>query len=111
MNVEIEARLSFVEMYRQVSSLRFVETKLKPLVPIFAAHNRMLGKLRTWNHVLRNKQQIGEPLARDFSSQLDNHEAKLQALEQNVQFLLSRTSSIIQMVSTETNLPGYLSVH
>lgn len=105
MNVEIEAKSSFVEMYGQISSLRFVETKLKPLVPIFAAHNRVLAKLRTWNHDLRNQQQISEPLARDFSSQIDNHEAKLQVLEQNVQFLLSRTASIIQMVSTKPQVP------
>ena len=105
MNVEIEARLNFVEMYRQVSGLRFVETNLKPLVPIFAAHNRMLAKLRTWNHDFQCTQQISAPLAQDFSSQLDNHEAKLQALEQNVQFLLSRTASVIQMVSTELQTP------
>lgn len=81
MNVEIEARSKFVEMYGQISSLRFVKTKLKPLVPIFATHRRVLSRVRTWNHDLRNQQQISEPLARDFSSQLDNHEAKLQALE------------------------------
>lgn len=105
MNVEIEARLDFVEMYRQVSGLRFIETNLKPLVPIFAAHNRVLAKLRTWNHDFQCMQQISEPLAKDFASQLDNHEAKLQALEQNVQFLLSRTASVIQMVSIELQIP------
>lgn len=105
MNVEIEARLDFVEMYRQMSGLRFVETNLKPLVPIFAAHNRVLAKLRTWNHDFQCTQQISASLAQDFSSELDNQEAKLQALEQNVQFLLSRTASVIQMVSTELQTP------
>lgn len=101
MNVEIETKSSFVEMYGQISGLRFIETKLKPLVPIFAAHDRVLARLRKWNHDLQSRQHISNPLARNFSSQLDNKEAKLQALEQNVQFLLSRTSSIIQMVSID----------
>lgn len=108
MNVEIEARLDFIEMYRQMSGLRFVETNLKPLVPIFAAHNRVLAKLRTWNHDFQCMQKISASLAQDFSSQLDNHEAKLQALEHNVQFLLSRTASVIQMVSTELQTPDQI---
>lgn len=100
MNVEIEVRLDFVEMYKQVSSLRFIETSLRPLVPIFAAYKRLLAKLSTLDHSLRSSDKIKERVADDFVSLLDNYDAQLQALEQNVLFLLGRVSSIIQMAST-----------
>lgn len=58
-----ETKTRFVEMHGQISGLQFVETKLKPLVPILAAHNRILARLRIWNADLQSNQHISNQLA------------------------------------------------
>lgn len=111
MNVEIELHLDFVEMYKQVSGLRFIETSLRPLVPILAAYQRVLAKLVMLNQTLHKSGKIDASMAESFTSLLENHDAKLQVLDHQVQFLLVRVSSIIQMVSAgapQTHHPNRL---
>lgn len=97
-------------MYRHLSGLRFVETRISPLLPIFGAHNRILLKLRSWNGELFNLGQVDKASAKEFHAVLGSHEATLQALEANVKFLVSRVVSTVQMVSTRNlarcPLPG-----
>lgn len=98
--MEIERRLDFAETYRQLSGPRFVEASLAPLTPILGSYGRVLRRLGAWNGELLRLGEIDEPSAREFGAVLGNHEGKLQALEANVKFLLSRVSSTIQMVRT-----------
>ncbi|KAH8671488.1 hypothetical protein BX600DRAFT_249438 [Xylariales sp. PMI_506] len=104
MNVEIEERLDFVEMYDQLSTLRFVETKLGCTVPIFAAHHRIVGRLRRWNETLAGAGQVDRALADEFAITLDSLDARMEALEFNARFLLSRISSTVQMASDTISL-------
>lgn len=101
MNVEINESLSFEDMYNQLSSLRFVETRLSPLVPIFCAHQRIISKLKEFNDQFVRSGKVDAERGHDFMATLSNIEPQVQTLDANAKFLLTRISSAIQMVSDE----------
>ncbi|KAH7307986.1 hypothetical protein B0I35DRAFT_442603 [Stachybotrys elegans] len=104
MSFEIEKDLDFVNMYDKLSGLRFVETRLSPAVPILAAHAQVLDKLRQWNRELEAHGEIEPGLASAFVVALDNLASRVEALERNAKFLLSRIVAPIQMASDTISL-------
>lgn len=98
--MEIEEELAFVDMYNQLSTLRFIETRLSPLIPIFSAHHRLLDRLSSLNADLLKGGAVDVQVAQDFVTALSSIEAKIQTLDSNAKFLLSRITSITQMVSS-----------
>ncbi|KPM46478.1 hypothetical protein AK830_g231 [Neonectria ditissima] len=104
LHVEIEENMEFEDMYYQLSGLRSIEKKLSPLVPIFAAYERMINELRSANKDLRSRGQITRESAGDFVATLDNLAVKVQTLTANVNYLLSRVASTIQTASDTISL-------
>lgn len=104
LNVEIEEGLDFVDMYDQLSGLRFVETSISCLLPIFAGHQRTLRRLKQWNDILVESDRVGRSTALEFSIDIESLEAITQGFESNARFLLSRCVSTIQMVSSSSNI-------
>lgn len=90
--------VNFEAIYDQLSSLRLVQTKLSPLVPIFAAHQRIIARLRLMNEELQNCGQVDLEQGSDFVASLDNFEVKVETLAANIKYLLSHVGNTIQMV-------------
>lgn len=89
-------------MYERISSLRFIETQLSPLLPIFAAQRQFLAFLSQLNGELECRGDISQAVARDFAVTLDSLEARVQSFESYTKFLLARVNSTIQMVSSHS---------
>ncbi|KAI0867740.1 hypothetical protein GGS24DRAFT_495100 [Hypoxylon argillaceum] len=104
LNVEIEERLRFVEMYEELSALRFVASSLAPLIPILASYHQVLRRLETMNQHLHRYDHIGEKESREFSTLIGNMEDRVQSFELNTKHLLSRVASTIQMASDTISL-------
>lgn len=98
LNVEIEETLDFKTTYDQLSSLRYIETRLSPLEPILSSYERVFNELGFSNAELRERRRISEESANEFSATLRNLLIQNQALMSNVKHLLSRVHSTIQAV-------------
>ncbi|KAJ8120071.1 hypothetical protein ONZ43_g3127 [Nemania bipapillata] len=72
LNVEIQESLHFVEMYDQLSALRFIESSLSPLIPIFASYHQVLRRLEAMSEHLYRYHHIGATEARDFLTWVGN---------------------------------------
>lgn len=85
-------------MYDQMSSLRYIERRLSPLLPIFAAHYRVLGMLKRLNSHLVGHNEVSQDAGAEFTTALDSLHAKVQSFESNAKYLLARVDSTIQTV-------------
>jgi len=85
-------------MYDQMSRLRYIETRLSPLLPILAAHFRVLGVLRRLNGHLVARDGITQDVSAEYVVSLDSLDAKVQSFEANARYMLARISSTIQTV-------------
>ncbi|KAH8652902.1 hypothetical protein BGZ61DRAFT_575095 [Ilyonectria robusta] len=104
LNVEIEETLDFKTTYDQLSSLRYIETRLSPLEPILSSYERVFNELGFSNAELRERRRISEESANEFSATLRNLLIQNQALMSNVKHLLSRVHSTIQAASGTISL-------
>ncbi|KAI1344880.1 hypothetical protein F5Y15DRAFT_363995 [Xylariaceae sp. FL0016] len=104
LNVEIERQLDFSETYKHISGLRFIETNISPLIPIFAAQKQVVRHLRSSNNELSMRGDIDKDQSRDFNASLDDVAARLSSFEMNAEFLLSRIKSTTQMASDTITL-------
>ncbi|KAI0136669.1 hypothetical protein BJ170DRAFT_24585 [Xylariales sp. AK1849] len=104
LNVEIEEPLDFTDMYVQLSSLRYVETNISCLLPIFAAYRRVLNRLKQWNETLALTGEADRDAAVEFQTTLESLEAGIEAFETNAMFLLARIASAVQMASDTISL-------
>lgn len=97
--MDIDEKLNFAEMYDSLRGLRYIETKLAPLSPIFSAHREVLTKLDSMKDDLREARIISEEQASRTRETLDNYRSKIGAFDRNAEFLLSRIRSTTQLVS------------
>ncbi|ETS78430.1 hypothetical protein PFICI_10492 [Pestalotiopsis fici W106-1] len=104
MNVEIEETLDFVAMYDQLSGLRYVQSRIAPLIPIFAGYHQILQRLRIFNEQLLASGYVVKDDSHSFTSSLEDITSKVQSFEVNAQFLLSRVAHTIQMASDTITL-------
>jgi hypothetical protein len=96
--VEIERELDFIDMYEQLSELRFVEENIVCLQPILAGKARIFARLKQWNNTLAQIGEVDAEAAHVFETSIESLEAMIEALQANASFLLSRISSAVQMV-------------
>lgn len=85
-------------MYEQMSSLRYIEKRLSPLLPIFEAHRQFLGMLQRMNCQLAAHGNLSQELGSEFAVALDSFHIRVQSFESNANFLLARIASTIQTV-------------
>lgn len=85
-------------MYEQMSTLRYIEKRLSPLIPIFAAHHRVLSMLKRMNGHLLSRGEVSQSVGSEFAVDLESLHAKVQSFDSNARYLLSRITGTIQMV-------------
>lgn len=104
LNLEIEEGIDFTTMYDQMSTLRYIQKRLSPLVPILASHQRVLGVLQRTNGHLANQGGITPEMSDEFAVAIDSLHTRVHTLESNVQYLLSRILSTIETASDTISL-------
>ncbi|KAF7536280.1 hypothetical protein G7054_g4650 [Neopestalotiopsis clavispora] len=104
LNVEVEETLDFVDMYDQLSGLRYVQSRIAPLIPIFAGYHQIVARLAIMNEYYLADGHISKDSSHSFTASLEDITSKVQSFEVNAQFLLERVANTIQMASDTIGL-------
>lgn len=98
LSVDIGDQLPFQTMYKDLSSLNYIETTLAPLPPIFSAQRRLAKKLECLNDQLHKDGQISEKQAFELQECLENLTSCIDSYDNNVDFVLRKIRSTTQLV-------------
>jgi hypothetical protein len=85
-------------MYKDLSSLHYIETRLAPLPSIFSAQRRLAEKLGCINNQLQKEGQASEGQAFKVQECLENLRSRIDAYDKNVEFVLCKIRSTTQLV-------------
>jgi len=95
--------VSFREAYNDLLQLNYIEGRLAPIPHIFSAQRHLIERLESLNEQFKKQNHVHEHEAAQVAQHLHNLRARIDAYDGNVDFILRKVRSTIQLVGSSRN--------